>query len=117
MATLTVQLVVDAGTKPTYTVANATDYAPIGSGTNTFLHVKNGDGANAKTVTLTPPGLSTYGETFKPHVVTIAANGEGWIPLRRAFQDDATAGLGNCAVAYAGTGGLGSVTAAVIQVA
>lgn len=116
MAALTTQLLVDAGTAPTFSVANASETAEVGTGVNTFYVIKNGDGTNAKTVTITAPGSTPYGQPLPDPAITVASNGERWIPLRKEYIDSAVAGAGRCTIAVTGTGGLGSVTAAVVRV-
>lgn len=116
MAALVTQPLVDAGTKPTFGAVSASDTAEVGNGSNVFYVIKNGDGTNAKTVTITVPGNTTYGEAAPDKVVTVALSSEAWIPLRKEYTDGAVAGPGRCTIAVTGTGGLGSVTAAVVKV-
>lgn len=115
MAALTTQKLVNAGTPPTFGAASASDTAEVGNGVNTFYVIKNGDAVNAKTVTITVPGNTTYGQPNPDPAITVPASGERWIPLRKEFYDSA-AGVGRCTIAVTGTGGLGSVTVAVVQV-
>lgn len=116
MAALTTFQLVDAGTAPTFGAVSASDTAEVGNGLNTFYVIKNGDGTNAKTVTITVPGNEDYGQPKPDPAISVAANGEAWIPLRKAYSDAAVAGVGRCTIAVTGTGGLGSVTAAVVRV-
>ncbi len=90
MPTLTVQPMVDAGTKPNMaldTPATTLNRADIGSGTNTFLRVVNAAGSSM-TVTVLGSGNTTYG-VAKPNngPITVAATtGEAWIPLRKEYD-------------------------------
>lgn len=95
MAALTVQNIVNAGTKPNFALntPTASDTANVGSGDDTILIYKNGDGT-ATTVTITVPGQTSYGVNYPAVVISVAAAGEAWIPLRRAFDD----GTGKCTV-------------------
>lgn len=113
MAALATQVLVDAGTAPTLAVPNASDTAEVGNGINTFLVVRNSNAAT-RTVTITAPGNTTYGQPAPDPVLTIAAlTGELWIPLRKAYQDDAVAGVGRCTVTVSVAAG---VTYGVVQV-
>lgn len=90
MALLTVQNIVDAGTAPTLVAAGASDTADVGTGRNTFAVYKNTNVAS-RTVTITVPGTTTYGQPNPTPVITIAANtGENWIPLRSEYRDPVT---------------------------
>lgn len=116
MAALTTQKLVDAGTKPTFGAAALTDTAEVGNGINTFVVYKNTD-ANSKTVTITVPGNTTYGQPKPDPAITVAANtGEVWIPLRKEYTDPTGAGVGRCTLTVSGTGGVTGVTVAVVQV-
>src|SRR5437762_5647224 len=112
MAALTIQTIVDAGTKPTFGAATASDTAVIGSGLDSFVVYKNTD-TNAKTITITAPGNTDYGQPFPDPALTLAANtGELWIPLRRAY--DPGDGSGAATFAVTGTGGVTGVTVALV---
>lgn len=109
MAALTTQLVVDAGTKPTFSAATTTDTTTIGNGTNTFVVYKNAD-TSSHTLTITVAGTTSYGVAMPQKTVTIPANtGEVWVPLRKAYDD----GTG---IAHLGLDAATSVTVAVVQV-
>ena len=112
MAALTTQKLVDAGTAPTFGAAAASDTAEVGNGINTFAVYKNGGGASI-TVTVTVPGNTTYGQPQPDPAITVAAGAEAWIPLRKAYADAGTAGVGRCTLA---TSSQTSVTVAVVQV-
>lgn len=114
MAALSTYVLVDAGTKPTFGAAAASDTAEYGNGKNTFAVYKNTD-TNAKTVTITVYGNNTYGQANPDPALTLAANtGELWIPLRKEYDNGA--GTGRCDLAVTGTGGVTGVTVAVVQV-
>lgn len=113
MAALSTQNLVDAGTPPTFGAVAASDTAEVGNGRNTFYVIKNGDGVNAKTVTITVAGTNSYGQPNPDPAITVPAGGERWIPLRKEY--DKADGTGRCDIAVTGTGGLGSVTAAVVR--
>lgn len=116
MAALTTQKLVNAGTKPTFGAAALSDTAEVGNGGNTFVVYKNTD-SNAKTVTITVPGTTTYGQANPDPALTLAATtGELWIPLRKEYADAAVAGVGRCTLTVSGTGGVTGVTVAVVQV-
>lgn len=119
MAVLATQFTVNAGTPPTLGAAALSDTAEVGSGINTFVQYRNTD-SNAKTVTITPPGTTDYGSALPAVTFTLAAGNvtatERWIPLRRAYQNDAVAGVGRTTLVVSGTGGVTGVTVAVVQV-
>lgn len=109
MAALTTQMIVDAGTKPTFSSASTADTAVIGNGTNTFVVYKNAD-TSSHTLTITVTGNTSYGVALPQKTVTLAANtGEVWVPLRKAYDD----GTG---VAHLGLDAATSITVAVVQV-
>jgi hypothetical protein len=85
MAALTTQLLVDAGTAPTFGAAGASDTAEVGSGHNTFVVYKN-DTASPVNVTITVPGNTSYGQPTPDPVIAVAASGERWIPLRKEYN-------------------------------
>lgn len=116
MAALTTQLLVNAGTAPALGAAAISDTAEVGTGSNTFVVYKNTD-ANEKTVTITVPGTTSYGQATPDPAITLAATtGEVWIPLRKEFVDKATAGAGRCTLTVSGTGDATGVTVAVVRV-
>lgn len=89
MGVLTVQNLVNAGTKPSFTLNTPTtsDTADYGSGLNTFAVYKNTDGS-PHTVTVVVPGTNSYGmPNPDPTFVLAATTGEVWIPLRRDYDD------------------------------
>lgn len=113
MAALTTQLLVDAGTAPTFGAAGASDTAEVGNGRNTFYVVKNGGGSPI-TVTIAVPGNTSYGQaTPDPQITVPATTGEKWIPLRREYANAQVAGVGRCTIT---TSAQTSVTVAVVQV-
>lgn len=85
MAQMAVQKIVDAGTAPTFNPVTANDTAVIGSGHDSFVHVKNA-GTGACTVTITDFYLNDDGDTTQPHVVTVANGAEALIPLRKSYD-------------------------------
>jgi hypothetical protein len=110
MAALSTQNIVDAGTAPTFGAAAATsNTAEIGNGRNTFYVVKNGD-ASPITATVTVPGTTDYGQATPDPVITVAAGGERWIPLRKAY--DPADGTGRATIVLSATT---SVTHAVVR--
>lgn len=114
MAALSTQNVVDAGTAPTFGAAALSDTAEIGNGVNTYVHYKNTD-SNAKTITITVPGNTSYGEPNPDPALTLGANtGELLIPLRKLY--DAGDGTGRATLTVSGTGGVTGVTVAVVRV-
>lgn len=113
MAALTTNLIVNAGTKPTFVAAALSDSAEIGNGGNTFAVYRNTDATNAKTVTVTVPGNTSYGVAYPTLVANlIAVTGEAWIPLRTIFDD----GTGRATLAVGGTGGATGVTVSVVRI-
>jgi hypothetical protein len=111
MAALSTQNIVNAGTKPTLAAAAASDTAEIGNGRNTFIVYKNTD-SNAKTVTVTAPGNTEYGQPYPdPAIALPITNGEIWIPLRKEYDD----GTGRATLSVTGTGGVTGVTVAVVR--
>lgn len=115
MAALTTFPLVDAGTKPTFGAAALSDTAEVGNGKNTFVVYKNTD-SNIKTVTITVPGNTTFGQPQPDPAIAVAATtGEVWIPLRKEYADAAVAGVGRCTLTITGTGGVTGVTVAVVQ--
>lgn len=109
MAALTVQNIVNAGTKPNFALntPTASDTASVGDGTDTILIYKNGSGASI-TVTVAVPGQTSYGVAYPPQAIVVAAAGEAWIPLRKAFDD----GTGKCTVT---TSSQTSLTVALVR--
>lgn len=89
MATLTVQPMVDAGTKPNMaldTPATTNNRADVGSGVNTFLRVTNAAGSTVL-LTMLGSGNTSYGVAKPANAITIAATtGEAWIPLRKEYD-------------------------------
>lgn len=115
MAALTTQSIVNAGTAPTFGAAALSDTAEIGNGRNTFVVYKNTD-SNEKTVTITAPGNTDYGQANPDPAITVAATtGEVWIPLRQDY--DPSDGTGRATLTVSGTGGVTGVTVAVVRMA
>lgn len=109
MAALTTNLVVDAGTKPTFAAASTSDTASIGNGANTFAVYKNAAGSPV-TLTIAATGNTSYGVALPPASVVIGATtGEVWVPLRKAFDD----GTGHATLTLTSAT---SVTVAIVQV-
>jgi hypothetical protein len=110
MAALTTNQLVDAGTAPTIAAAAATsNTAEVGNGRNTFYVVKNGD-VSSKTVTITVPGTTSYGQPTPDPQFTIPAGEERWIPLRKEY--DQADGTGRCIITLSATT---SVTHGVVR--
>jgi hypothetical protein len=95
MAVLTTQNIVAAGTKPTFAAAAATDYAEVGSGTNTFAVYKN-TSSTACNVTVEMDHVTLLsGDVHPDKVIALPiTTGELWIPLRKEYADSAEAGIG-----------------------
>lgn len=114
MTALTTQNIVDAGTKPNFSLQTATvsDTAEVGSGHNTFVVYKNTE-AVTKAITVTAPGNTEYGQLMPDPVISLpATTGEIWIPMRRAY--DPGDGLGRATLAIT-TGTATGVTVAVVR--
>jgi len=116
MAVLTTQNIVAAGTAPTFgapAAAGADDYVEVGNGVNTFIVYKNT--GTSKTVTLEMDHLTLEtGDAYPAKAYTLGATtGELWIPLRKAYADDAEAGVGRCVIKVDSETG---VTVAVVRV-
>jgi hypothetical protein len=110
MAALATQLIVDAGTAPTFAAANTSDTAEVGSGHDTFVVYKNTNAAT-RTVTITAPGTTDYGQPFPDPVLTLGATtGELWIPMRKGY--DASDGTGRATLTLSATT---NVTVAVVR--
>jgi hypothetical protein len=87
MAALTTYNIVDAGTKPTFTAAAASDTAEIGSGRNTFAVYKN-TSSTVCNVGITVPGSTSYGQATPDPTLSLPITiGELWIPLRKEYDD------------------------------
>lgn len=109
MAALTVQTIVDAGTKPTFGAASASDTAPIGNGHNIFAVYRNTD-SSSKTVGIAFTGVTNYGQPLPQPSLTLAGTtGELWIPLRKDYDN----GAGTCTLTTSAQTG---VTVAIVQV-
>lgn len=96
MGALTVQNIVDAGTKPNFALNTPTtsDTVTIGSGHNTFLVYKNASGS-PQNVTFASHYILDNGDVAGNHVVVLpATTGEIWVPLRKSYDD----GTGNATV-------------------
>lgn len=95
MTALTTFLMVDAGTAPTLVAASVSDTAEVGNGLDTFLEYVNT--GTQKTVTITVPGLTSYGQpTPDPALTLLATTGRLRIPLRKAY--DQADGTGRCII-------------------
>lgn len=112
MTALTTNLLVDAGTKPTYVNSSVSDTAEVGNGVNTFLHYKN-TGGSISVVTVVVPGINSYAQPNPDPAISIAATtGEAWIPLRRAYD----AGDGSGRVTVTATNSGATLQVAVVQI-
>ena len=111
MALLTPQVVVKAGLAPAYSAVTASDTITPVSGSQLFLHVKNGN-ASPSTVTIVDGGKTPAGSAAtNPTVSVPATTGDRMIgPLSSVFADPAT---GLITVTYSVTA---TVTAALIQI-
>lgn len=115
MAALTTKVLSDDGSAPTLATPSASDTAQVGNGLNTFLLVKNSHATAVTTVTITPPGKTSYGVNLPPKVVTVPGASERWIPLRRDYADET--GRATIATSIAGPGVLATdVKVAVVRV-
>lgn len=113
MADLTTHEVVDAGTAPTFVAAAASDTAEIGNGHNTFVVYKNASGTDDKTVTVTAPGNTDYGQPNPDPALALNASSELWIPLRKDY--DPSDGTSRATLTISGTGLATDVTVAVVR--
>lgn len=112
MTALTVNNLVDAGTKPTFQNSSASDTADLGNGKNTFLVYKNTGGSIA-VVTIGVPGNTVYGQPQPDPAISVAATtGENWIPLRKEYDD----GTGNNTVAITATNSGATLQVALVRV-
>lgn len=84
MAALTTKRLRDDGTVPTFGAASASDTAEVGTGMNRFAWYRNTTGAPV-TVTVAVPGETFFGTPTTDNVVTVPANGQAMIPLRRGY--------------------------------
>lgn len=110
MADLSTQDIVAAGTAPTFSAASTSDTAEIGNGGNTFVVYKNTN-ASPRTITITAPGNTDYGEPNPDPQLTLAATtGELWIPMRKDY--DPADGTGRATLAM---GDATDVTVAVVR--
>lgn len=101
MALLTKQaLVYTTGAVPTLAAVSASDtVVDFGNGKTHFLWYKNTNAATS-TVTITPPGATSYGGTLSPIVVVLAATtGQAMIPLHPDWAD----ATGTITLAHTGT--------------
>lgn len=116
MADIATQNIVNAGTPPTFAAANSSDTAEVGNGYNTFAVYKNTNAAS-RTITVVAPGNTDYGQA-NPDPAYVLGDGsvtptEVWIPLRKAYEDPAVAGVGRCTITASATAG---VTRAIVRV-
>lgn len=113
MSALTVQNLLDAGTKPNFATDTpaSTMTAEVGNGHNTFVVIKNGSGSSL-TLGITIAGKTTYGVANPAVSVVIAATtGECWLPLRKEHAGVDTPGVATLSL----PGSLTSVTVALIR--
>jgi len=97
MAVLTTQNIVAAGTKPTFTAAAATDYAEVGTGTNTFAVYKNTSAVACNVIIEMDHTTLATGDAYPNKTIVLPiTTGELWIPLRKEYVDSAEAGVGRC---------------------
>lgn len=113
MTALNASNLVAAGTAPTFVNSSASDTAPVGSGTDTFVVYRNTGGSSVDVV-LVAPGNTSYGSANPDPTVTVAATtGEVWIPLRKEFIDPLTPGRAKITVA---SGSGSTLKVAVVRV-
>lgn len=86
MAALSLQTLGDTGAALTYSAASASDTASIGSGLNTFLHVKN-TSAVPVDVLIVVPGNTFFGAANPDNEFSIPAGEDRHIPLRPEYDD------------------------------
>lgn len=106
MGALTVQHIVDVGTKPNFALNTATtsDTSTVAPGL--FLVYKNT--GIASSISIASHFILDNGDTAQPHVVALpATTGEVWIPLRKSYDD----GTGNATITLTSAAG---VTVAVV---
>lgn len=111
MAALTTKVLSDDGSAPSLVAASASDTAQVGNGLNTFLVYENTGSTGPATVTITPPGKTSYGVNLPDKVVTLATGAKAWIPLRRDYADE----TGRATLAHGGAG-LADLKVAVVRV-
>ena len=88
MALLTTYSMADAGTAPTFVAAASSDTVTYAA--SVFVVYRNTN-ASTRTVTITVPGNTSYGQALPDPILTLGATtGELWIPLRALYQDSAT---------------------------
>lgn len=114
MAALTTQMIVNAGTAPSFGAAADEDTAEVGNGLNTFVVYRNESETDAKTVTIEVLGSTDYGQPTPDPVLNLAAESELWIPLRKAY--DQADGSGRCKLTVGGTGAEADVSVAVVRI-
>lgn len=113
MTALTINSVVDAGTKPTSQNSSASDTVDLGTGKNTWLVYKNTGGSIA-VVTVTVPGNNDYGQPNPDPAISVAATtGEVWIPLRKDYDD----GSGNNTATITATNSGATLQVAAVRAA
>jgi hypothetical protein len=112
MAALTIQHLEDGGEAPDFALdtPSASDTADIGNGHNTFVVYRNTSGAPVDVV-VHVPGNTFFGLANPDNTVSVPANGDAWIPLRRAYADGEQGGL-----AVITTAGAASLEVALVRV-
>lgn len=87
MTALTINTLVDAGTKPVFQNSSASDTVTYDTGHNTFLVYKN-TGGSPCSVVIVVPGNNAYGQPNPDPSITVpATTGEVWIPIRNSEDD------------------------------
>lgn len=113
MAALTVQSIVDAGTKPPSQNSSASDTATYDNGRNSFLVYRNTGGSIA-VLTIVVAGNNAYGQANPDPVINVpATTGEVWIPLRREMDD----GNGTSTVTVTGTNTGATLQVSLVRIA
>lgn len=112
-APLTINEVVDAGTKPVSQNSSASDTVDLGDGKDTFLVYKN-TGGSVAVVTIGVPGNTSYGQANPDPAISVAiTTGEVWIPLRKEYDD----GSGNNTATITATNSGATLQVAAVRVA
>lgn len=97
MASLTTQILVAAGTTPTFSAAAASDYAEVGNGKNTFAVYRNTSSTACNVIIEMDHATLVTGDTHPSKTITLPiTTGELWILLHKEYADDAEAGVGRC---------------------
>ena len=101
MATLTPQVITQAGVTPSYAACTGGGDAAA-CGPDTFVHVKNGSGGSLTVTLAIPAGVSSFANVaYTSTAVAIGAGTERMIgPLLPQLYQDPVTGL--CTITYSG---------------